>query len=834
MASDNDLQAALAECNRLRAENDKLRASIEKLTGTAQPIPAIPSASIFVRQEQLLIDAQNCSVTAKSSAQEKIVLFRSLFAGRQDIFALRWEAANGRSSYSPACCHEWQRAFCQKPKVKCRDCKHREFRPLDDKVINDHLTGKHTVGIYPLLPDDRCRLLAVDFDKAHWQDDVAAFLQACATLNIDATLERSRSGNGAHVWIFFAGPVLATQARALGSTILTYTLAGRYEVGLDSYDRFFPNQDTLPKGGFGNLIALPLQHQPRQAGNSLFLDPRTMAPWPDQWAYLAQVQKLPVQTVENLVADASRKGYIISVPVSLTDEQSADVDPWVSSSVQRKSEPPVTGPLPASVPVVCSNLVYVPKADLPSALLGRIIRLAAFQNPEFYKAQKARLPIFKLPRVICCAEEHPRHIALPRGCLTDLLSLLQAHNIKPDIINQLQEGERIRATFQGRLRPLQEKAVQAVLTHNTGILACATAFGKTVVAANIIATRGINTLILVHRAALLEQWRHRLCSYLDLAPEQVGQIGDGKNKPTGIVDIATIQSLYNKEDLPALVERYGHVIVDECHHLPAFSFEQVMKHMKARYILGLTATPIRRDGHHPIIVMQCGPICFRVAAKEQAASDSLTRIVIPRHTQFVVPAEVTEDVIQDVYTALTRDNERNNLILQDICAAIAAGATPLVLTDRTEHVDCLAQLLQDKLANVITLQGRMSKAKRRAATTRLEVIPPDEKRVVVATGKFVGEGFDDPRLDTLFLVSPLAFHGTLEQYTGRLHRDYEEKRLVMVYDYVDVNVPVLQRMYRKRQKSYRALGYLVQEAGHTFIAATFPDTCDRICLKHDV
>jgi superfamily II DNA or RNA helicase len=444
-------------------------------------------------------------------------------------------------------------------------------------------------------------------------------------------------------------------------------------------------------------------------------------------------------------------------------------------------------------------------------MLNRLHRLAAFQNPEFYRAQAMRLSTFGKPRVIRCAEEFPRHVALPRGCLDEVISLLKSHDIKIELDDQRFAGQPINATFHGQLRPEQQAAADAMLGFDDGILCATTAFGKTVVAAWLIAARKVNTLVLVHRRQLLDQWRERLAAFLNLPIKSIGQIGGGRKRATGIIDVAVIQSLNRKQVVDDVVANYGHVVVDECHHLSAVSFEQVLRQVKARYITGLTATPQRKDGHHPIIVMQCGPIRYRVNAKEQAQSRPFKHIVVPRPTNFRLPPVTEKLEIHALYAALATDRSRNDLIAVDLVRAVKAGRSPILLTERTSHVDEFAARLTGLVKHIIVLKGGMGAKQRRAIAEQLAVIPTGEERVLLATGRYIGEGFDDARLDTLFLAMPISWRGTLQQYVGRLHRLHDNKREVIVYDYVDGAMPVLSAMYSKRVRSYEAVGYQIAD-----------------------
>lgn len=754
-------------------------------------------------------------VDHRSSPDAKVALFRSLFRGRSDVYPRRFESRRtGKSGYAPACANEWVRGVCEKPRIKCADCPHRRFLPVTDTVIRWHLSGADdggepfVAGVYPLLLDETCTFVAADFDKTGWEQDALAFVHACRRLDLPVAFERSRSGRGAHTWLFFDAPLPASLVRRLASFLLTEAMEDRPDIGLESYDRLFPNQDTLPQGGFGNLIALPLQKYAREQGNSVFLDDN-LNPWPDQWAFLAGVRRLTRAEVEAVVDMAERRGRILGVRLPPDDE---DDQPWLAPPSRRRQDPPLGGEAPMSLELVLGNQIYVAKEGLHPGLRNRLLRVAASQNPEFYRAQAMRLSTYLKPRVIACAEDHAQHISLPRGCLDDVQDTLSGLGIRPIVRDERFRGSAIEVSFRGELRPEQNTATTALLKHDTGVLAATTAFGKTVVAASLIARRGVTTLILVHRRRLLDQWVDRLGTFLDLPPKSIGRIGGGRNAPTGIVDVAVIQSLVRKGVVDDRVGHYGHLIVDECHHLSAHSFEQVARQAKARFVLGLSATVARKDGHHPIIFMQCGPIRHRVDARVQAAARPFEHYALVRPTSFRPAREPEPDKrleFQSLYRGLVENESRNQQICDDVMEAVHAGRSPLVLTERNEHLDGLERRLSGQVEHVVTLRAGLGKKQRRAVGDRLATIPPDTPRVILATGKYVGEGFDDPRLDTLFLTLPVSWRGTIAQYAGRLHRLYDGKREVRIYDYADLEVPMLARMFDRRCRGYEAVGYTV-------------------------
>ena len=793
-ASDSEAARIRERLARLDDERTALKARLAELEAALPREQPCPPAS--------------GPISNRSPANDKIALFRSLFRGREDLFPQRWQNdRTGRSGYAPACGNEWLAGLCDKPRIKCSACPNQAFQVVTNQVIAGHLRGRRTAGVYPMLPDDTCRFLAADFDNQSWRRDADAFLATCRSKQVPAALERSRSGNGGHIWIFFAEPVPAILARRLGAHLLTETMERHPDLGFESYDRFFPSQDTLPTGGFGNLIALPLEHGPRQRGNTLFLD-QDFEPWPDQWAFLSSLRRLSLAETAAIVDEADRQGQIVGLRLPVGDD---DEKPW-NASPSRRSLPRISAPLPERINAVLGDRIYIPRTGLPPTLVNRLIRLAAFQNPAFYSAQALRRSTFAIPRIVACAELLSHHLALPRGCREELETLLQDLGITLHLRDERCSGQPIRTTFLGELTREQQAAAAALLGHDTGVLAATTAFGKTVVAASLIADRSTSTLILVHRRQLMEQWIARLGAFLDLPATAVGQIGGGKRKPSGIVDVAVIQSLVRRREVDDIVADYGHLVVDECHHLSAVSFEAVASRAKARFVLGLSATVTRKDGHHPIVFMQCGPVRFRASAKAQAKQRPFSHRAILRSTEFRMPDRFDGEhpPIQHVYAALAADEDRNELIFDDILHSLEAGRSPMLLTERKDHAQYFADRLHRFARNVLLLRGGMGAKERRQVMQRLEAVCDTEERVLIATGRYIGEGFDDARLDTLFLAMPVSWKGTLAQYVGRLHRLHPEKREVLVYDYVDRAVPMLNRMSDRRLRGYASLGYSVE------------------------
>ena len=811
-------EAEINELNRLRAENARLRALL-----TRHGIAADKSESALPRKPALSLD-------------EKVALFRGLFQGREDVFARRWfSSSSGKSGYQPVCAREWNREKCDKKKYKCAECPNREFQPLGYNDIYRHLEGKDpngrdVVGVYAILPDNSCCFLCCDFDDKScehgYQDDVRAYVSVCRDWGVPAYIERSRSGNGAHVWILFDEHIKAQTARRLGNAILTEAMEREGRMSFKSYDRFFPNQDFMPTGGFGNLVALPLQGRARKDGNSVFVD-EDFIPLTDQWEYLQRMTKMTAAEVEKLVSRYDRE------PLGELSKSSESA-PWERSL----PKPMSTADFPKHITIVRSSGIYIPTKGLSAKAVNHLKRLAAFKNPEFYAKLGMRLPVYNLPRIISCSEITDDYLILPRGCEESAIDFLRENNVDVEIQDKANPGMPITVEFNGQLYSEQEHAIEELARHRCGTLYATTAFGKTVTAAAMIARKKVNTLILVHTKALLDQWRKCLSEYLitDFQPEeqpkgrgrrkkfqQFGALSSTENTLNGNIDIALLQSCINDNEVKPFVREYGMVIVDECHHAPAFNFERVLREVNARYVYGLTATPIRKDGHQPIIFMQCGEIRYTSDPKVQQAQQSFRRLLIPRFTSHRNLNADGSNYAQ-ILEELTENESRNKLILDDVASNLAEGRTPIILTARTAHVDILTEQCRKICPNVIRLVGNDSAKAKREVMSRLNDIPANELLIIVATGKYVGEGFDLPRLDTLMLALPVSWKGLIAQYTGRLHRNYPGKNETRIYDYIDLRVPVCDSMYRKRLQGYKAVGYSIAVANEGLFAEPTTET----------
>lgn len=734
------------------------------------------------------------------------LLLKDYFRGRDDVYAKLWvNNRTGKRGYSPVCKNEWVRSLCRKPAIKCSECPNQQFLPFDEVAIRQHLDGRQVIGVYPMLKNESCYFLAIDFDKENWLEDIRAIMTTCRGEGIPAAVERSRSGSGGHVWIFFSEEVPAILARKLGSSLITKTMARRYQIDMESYDRIFPNQDTMPKGGYGNLIALPFQKEALSRGNSVFIDSDGV-PYPDRWAFLSSIRKMSYRDVEAVVDDASKTGQIIAVRQSPIEENDG---PWMRLPSGKRRFKVDISELPEVLDAVLANRLYIKLGKGPSVLFNQLKHLAAFQNPEFYRKQKMRFSTHATPRVICCAEIIDGYLSLPRGCLDDVKALLDEYGVRLNIDDKRFVGREANFVFTGVLTLEQEKALKEILDSDFGVFVAPPGMGKTVLALAAIAKRKTNTLILVHRKPLMDQWRLQASSLFNINKKEVGQIGGGKNNSNGVIDIAMVQSMDLTNGVDDRIMDYGFVIVDECHHVGAVSFEKVLAQVKAKYVLGLTATPYRRDGHQPIIHMQCGPVCYQIKQKDFSAHISSSQVIM-RLTEFDYPWN-DDSRISDLWSQLLKDSQRNDKIVDDILANVDEGRFPLILTERREHLEILAERLQDKIDFLAILYGGMGRKNQREIFEQIKESAEGSRRAILATGSYIGEGFDEPRLDTLFLTMPSSFKGKIVQYAGRLHRYHHDKHDIRIYDYVDSRLPVLERMFKRRSKTYKLLGYEIKD-----------------------
>lgn len=709
------------------------------------------------------------------SSEEKLKIFMEVFKGRTDLYAKRWTSnKTGKSGYLPVCKNEFSTYKCDKPRVKCSECPYRELLPLTDDVVLKHLKGEMTIGIYPLLPGDLCNFLAIDFDKKTYEKDVSAFWNICDELSIPVYVEKSRSGNGAHIWIFFEESIPARVARKMGNILLTKTME-KASLELDSYDRLFPNQDTMPKGGFGNLIALPFQGESSKNGNTVFVD-----------KYF-EIQENQLNILTNIRRMKSDDIYEFINKYKEDDYKEPEIGEILDDDYIQKKDNIKDTIFINNVECIIENQIYIKKLKLLPNEITYLKRLASFTNPKFYELQKLRMPIFykTTPRIISCFDEDERFLILPRGCLEKIKDICDKSNVKLVIKDKREKGIAVDYKFSGKLNKKQEKAMNELIAHEVGVLCATTGFGKTVIGANIISMLKTNTLVIVNRNNLLDQWKERLAYFLDINKKEIGQVGSGKENLNGRLDVASFQSLFKKDNIEEIVKNYGLVMVDECHHVAAFSFEKVLKAIRSKYVYGLTATPTRKDGWHKIIYMQCGDIRVRVSNKELKQNKEMEHTVIVKKTNYkYIPTEEKDKIqVSEILNDMCHNVFRNSMIIEDINKCVTEGRVPIVLTERVEHLKILKESLESLNVPVVVYKGNMGKKKTKEIQDIIKEADASNKpRIILATSSSIGEGFDDSRLDTLFLTMPVSWKGRIIQYVGRLHREHEDKEKVIVYD----------------------------------------------------
>ncbi len=795
--------------------------------------------------EGLTIASERAPVTQRSSLDEKIAFVMSLFRGRSDVYAEGYEkkgSKEGKLGYGPRCRLRWVQGACPKlldRKAKCADCDHPDYDPLTSEVVRDHCLGRRkgrgricAVGIY-VVDGDICYLLAADFDGPGWQEAASAYRDVCRRHGLSPAVERSRSGNGAHVWVFFDGPVKAALARRLGEGLISEARDNCTAVSFHSYDRLFPLQDSVGEGSLGSLIALPLQGEAVRRGNSVFVDDQFEV-YADQCAYLSSLPKADAAFVASQALEFGEN------PIGLPKGESRKIAPSrIDAEAPRTSPDASCEEVPSAVRVTLADGVRIECKELPPRVVNSLCRIAAFRNPEYSKKLAMHYSVWNIPRVIDLSVLDGDELVLPRGCMDAALATLRDAGTEPFVADGRTDGKRIHARFAGELRETQKPCHDRLVKHDMGVLVAPTGFGKSVIAASVIARHQVNTLIIVPTTALLTQWYESLSQFLQIddeppvlrtstgrkakhQPGTVGMIGGGKNLRSGIVDVATHGSLFEKGDVAGdyrvkpLVAEYGMVIVDEAQHVGATKLLEVLRAVRSHYVYAMTATPKRDDGLDRILFLECGPLRYEVPVAEQIAEQGMRRLLVPRYSGARPDLEGKPNW-HALIDYISSSEDRNHLIATDAVRAMRQGRTPLVLTRRVEHARTLAnaiEALAEPLgAAVILLVGGDGAALRRQRLEELYSVPSDKPLCVVATGNYVGEGFDLTRLDLLLLAGPVKFDGKVTQWVGRLHRVGENKSEVIVMDYVDVGIPMFDKEWRARVKSYGKLGYQIAGEG---------------------
>ena len=790
---------------------------------------------------------QGARILPVTITKQHIQYYYHLFKGRNDVYSKRSGKVNkktGKHGYYTQCWNFWKDGICPKKnhsQFNCGECQNQKYKELTGQVLYEHLIGARedasdVIGLYPMFPDETVNFLVFDFDchddkiggddganlESDWMTEVNAFRKICEINEVPVLVERSRSGKGAHVWIFFEKPILASVARRFGTALLSKGAESVNMKNFKYYDRMLPAQDHIPlntktgKPGLGNLVALPLQGQALKLGNSAFIDENWNV-YPNQWECLKEVKKLSLETVEERIKEWSAEGIlgVLSNEFEADTERTNDTKPWEKTKHSLHKED-----VSSVVEIVIADKVYIGTKDMKPRMQNALRRMAAFSNPDFYKKAAMGLSTKGIPRIVFCGYDEAGYICIPRALLDSVIDRFNEVGISFTLTDNRCSGTPLDVSFNGTLYEEQMRAAKAILEHDNGILAATTSFGKTVVGAYMIAQRKTNTLILVHNTEIQKNWIEDLNKFLDVNAELpeyktktgrikkrkniIGKLHAGHNSMTGIIDVAIFSSLGKGEEINPMLEQYGMVIMDECHHGAAQTVEDIVGSAKAKYVYGLTATPKREDGLEKKVFMQFGPIRFRYTAKERAEKQGIDHFVYPRFTRLVSTSNLK---VTEANRAVIECESRNEQIISDVVNCIQNGRTPLVLTKYKEHAELLYQRLQGKADHVYLLQGGGSRKAKDEMRIQMRAVPDAESIVLVAIDKYIGEGFNFPRLDTMMLTMPAAAEGNIEQFAGRLHRDYDTKTEVIIYDYVDSHIRVLEKMYHKRLRTYKKIGY---------------------------
>ena len=828
MSEHERINELLTQISNLQEENQRLKRLLED-NGVEICKDYLPSAKICFDENQ------GSRIKSANITRQHVRLFFSWFWGREDVYSKRVVKKNGDVGYFTQCKNFWKDGCYRKTgsSIKCQNCKLREYRPVTEQQIFNHLTGREVIGIYPYLPNGTCRFLVFDFDNhvegaerndfanetADWQFEVNALRRICIDNGLDPLVERSRSGRGAHLWIFFEKAIPVKIARNFGNALLQKGAASINLKTFSYYDRMLPAQDYLSDGAIGNLIALPLQPEALKDGNSAFVDEVWNA-YPEQWRVLLAKPKLTLEQVQACIdkwtADNPFREAGLAEKEDASQTEKQNRKPWENRLQFNRSD------VHGEMKITLSDLTYVDSIQLQPRLQNQIRRLAAFGNPIFYKNQAMGLSNFANSRYIYLGEDENGYIGIPRGLTESLIEKCDCAEIPYTILDERENGRRIRAEFTGELRPSQKLAVEKMLIHDTGILNAATAFGKTVVCCNMIAQKKVNTLIVLESSELIPQWEKAISTFLKIDEEPpeyvtktgrvkkrksiIGTLQGAKDTLTGIIDIAMAGSLCKKGEFHPFLQKYGMVLLDESHHGASATVQSVLREVRAKHVYGVTATPIREDGLEKINYMIMGPVRYRFTAKDRAKEQGIAHMVYPRFTR-TASLRSQKMNINDAYVLIRDSDSRNELIIEDAKECIDNGRCPVVLTRYTEHAKQLYERLEGYAEHTYLLLGEKPKKERMAIRAEMEEVPEDESMLLVATGKLIGEGFDFPRLDTLIMATPVAGESVLTQYAGRLNRDYEKKEDVMIFDYIDILIPQFERMYKKRLAAYKTIGY---------------------------
>lgn len=706
--------------------------------------------------------------------KSQIDLFKSVFKGREDVFAIRWEKGQ-KSGYMPAKPYDPYTFRLHKMKGgKYQSYNENIYLPYSNEQIEKHLEGKQQIGIYPLLKDNTSWFIAADFDDDKWDEECRTFIKYCHNFKIPVYLERSRSGKGGHVWLFFDKPCPAIRSRKIFISLLEKSGVFSIFDKSSSFDRLFPNQDSLSAKGFGNLIALPLFKPAWEQGNSCFVDIETLKPFSNQWEFLRNIRRI----TEQELAVIYRQTVNTSMP------------PFI--------ETPKEQTISSHLLIHLNNSVHINRANLPLSLISFLKEELSFMNTEFAIKSKMGRSTWGTERYFKCIEETEKEIIIPRGSVGKLLRFCKESKIVYEFKDERQKTTPILYHCDIQLREYQMSAIESAGKKDIGVIVAPPGTGKTIIALKIIAEKQQPTLIIVHRKQLADQWIERIQTFLGIPKSEIGIIGQGKGKPGKKITVAMIQSLQKEISKPdsILQKAFGTIIIDECHHIPAETFRSTISHIHTYFLYGLTATPFRKYNDGKLIFIHLGEIIAELKAQE-IKSFKKAHILI-RNTELDVPFNSKTDRFETLSNVLTHDSARNKLIINDIISELNAGKRVVILTERKEHIETINQYLKQRF-ETITLSGDDSESKRNA---KWKVLKDGSYQALITTGQFFGEGSDLQNAECLFLVYPFSFEGKLIQYIGRVQRS---ETVPTIYDYRDIKVDYLNRLFLKRNIYYRKL-----------------------------
>ena len=703
--------------------------------------------------------------------QEKIALYSSLFRGRMDMYPRRWEK-NGKSGWSPAYSFDWNDFNAHRAKGgTIKTFEHKILSPITDEILSNHLLGKETIGIYPIVSDNSSYFIAADFDEGDWKSDCQKFVGACKNSGIEAYVEISRSGNGAHAWMFFESTYPCWKSRAIILEIMRKTFSYSEFAKEISFDRLFPNQDTITDGGFGNLIALPLQGERVKCGASVFCDSNTFVPFLNQWEFLKTIHKCSSEKLDSIYAALFDNSHEIKKEFGSLKN--------------------------SSLRVVVDGSIHLEKLSLPVVVAEFIKERLNVFNKEYATKKRLGKSVFGVEKYFNLIQDAGGEILLPRGFLNELEIFLKEKGFPYKIINEYKKLEPVKFKSVILLREEQSDLLDEIRENNNGIIVAPPGSGKTIIALELIARLCVPALILVNRNQLLSQWVERIQQFLGISKTHIGVISGTKKKVGKQITVATIQSLARYKNLNEIIDSFGIIIVDECHHVPAKTYRELIRSFKSKYFLGLTATHERKYGTEKITEFIIGPIIAEMTPLNENRESKKSFEVSVYPTKLSIPFRYSADHYETLAKTICYDSARNEQVAKAIIEETKLARKVLVLTERKEHIEMLKLYLGGKVEAIAISGDDFARARK----IKIEQIHAGNFQVLLTTGQLLGEGFDLHGVDSVVLAFPFSFEGKIVQYAGRLRGEGVKH----ILDFRDEKVEFLERQFKKREKFYKKL-----------------------------